>query len=437
MPNYIKKEFPIAGTWIAPAGVTQVTFSLIDMYSNLISNKTDSTGALARTGAVFTWGQNDLGQLGDNTIVNKSSPVPVVGGHSFIQTSAGGNKHMVALKADGSAWGWGGGTSGQLGDNTILSKSVPVAAIGGHSFFTITGSGNGYTMALKIDGSVWAWGSGGSGNLGDGTAVSKSSPVAAIGGHSFISIDASGQTSIALKADGSVWTWGANGSGQLGDNTTVGKSSPVLVIGGHSFIQIATGNNHCMALKADGSVWTWGLNFNGSLGNGTASTSSSSPIAVIGGHSFVQMSAGTSTSIALKSDGSAWCWGSGTSGQLGDNTTVNKSSPVAVVGGHLFTQVTGGFNVSTALKADGSVWTWGNSGTGNQGDNTIVAKSSPVPIVGGLVFQSGSKIILQRSLSVVPGTSYNISAFLTQIGTQVINNVVTGNDITIVIEYIV
>jgi alpha-tubulin suppressor-like RCC1 family protein len=139
---------------------------------------------------------------------------------------------------------------------------------------------------------------------------------------------------LTIKNDGSVWTWGNNPSGQLGDNSTVNKSSPVLVVGSHSFVEIVGGGSHSIARKSDGSVWTWGYNTYGQLGD-NSTVSKSSPVAVVGSHSFVEVTSGANHSLARKSDGSVWTWGYNLYGQLGDNSTVSKSSPVLVVGGIL------------------------------------------------------------------------------------------------------
>ena len=242
-----------------------------------------------------------------------------------------------------------------------------------------------------------------------------------------------GQQSTALKRNGSAWAWGQGTSGQLGDNTITNKSSPVPVVGGHSFVQLNGGVNHTAALKADGSAWAWGLNTSGQLGDNSVLVKSS-PVAVVGGHSFIQAFAGTTHSIALKADGSAWTWGSNTDGQLGDSGLTGKSSPVPVVGGHSFIQVNAGNN-NTALKADGSVWSWGSGSGYGLGDNTLIPKSSPVPVVGGQLFQANSNFINEATIQVIPGTTYNMNFFLTQVGTQILRNYNGRNNIRIVLEY--
>ena len=327
-------------------------------------------------GTLYAWGFNTKGIVGDNTTANRSSPTSVVGGHSFTVINAN-TTTPLGIKADRTIWAWGDNALGQIGDNTITVRSSPVSVVGGHSFIAVCGNDNttnGFSAALKSDGSLWTWGDNTFGQLGDNTNTARSSPVSVVGGHSFskISVGAAA-VGMALKSDGTCWTWGSN---PLGDNTISNRSSPVSVIGGHSFIAIACGSSQ-LALKSDGTAWAWGPSGFGTIGDNTGNNRSS-PVSVVGGHSFIALSAVFVSSIGLKSDGTAWAWGNG-NGSVGDNTNIQRSSPVSVVGGHSFIAIYGFF----AVKSDNSLWSWGYSNTsGALGDNTTTNRSSPVSIVG-------------------------------------------------------
>ena len=346
-------------------------------------------------GSLWTWGASASGQLGDNTIQNRSSPVSVVGAHSF-NIIAAGNALASALKtSDGSLWTWGANTNGWLGDNSIASRSSPISVVGAHSFNMIAQGGittGGFSMALKSsDGSVWTWGLSTSGQLGENVSGNRSSPVSVVGAHSFNTIAAGGTHSMALKSsDGSVWNWGLGTSGQLGESASaVSRSSPVSVVGTHSFNAVSAGGTQSMALKSsDGSVWTWGLGTSGQLGDGGNFVSRSSPVSVVGAHSFVKIAMGILSGYALKTDGSIWAWGTRADGRLGDNTDSFVASPVAVVGSHNFNIVAGGNGAPALKSADGSAWTWGAGGNGVLGDNTATNKSSPVSVVGAHSFNA-------------------------------------------------
>jgi alpha-tubulin suppressor-like RCC1 family protein len=337
-------------------------------------------------GTAMAWGQNNNGQLGTGDIVDYSSPVLVLGSHNFVHVAKGLylSSHSCALKEDGSAWAWGNNSSGQLGNNTGTNTSSPISVVGNHSFVQISVGGD-HTVALKENGSVWAWGLNNCGQLGTGNTTNYSSPVMIITEHSFKTIDAGNSFSAALTNDGSVYTWGSGKYGAIGNNDVQNKSTPTPVIGGHSFVSMSVGSYFMRGLKEDGSTWAWGYNENGRLGDGTTNNRSS-PVSTIGEHSFIQIIGQGAFSLALKNDGSAWTWGRNTYGALGDGTLNDKSSPVSVIGGHSFIAIAGSTDSGMALKENGSVWTWGYNNYGQLGDGTKTNKSSPISILGDYKF---------------------------------------------------
>ena len=339
-------------------------------------------------GSAWAWGYNNAGQLGDSTTTNKSSPVSVAGGHSFIAVD-GGLSCSVGLKADNSIWTWGAFTSGLLGDNSIASRSIPGAVYGTARYFSFTQIVAGYNMSFGIhsDGTLWAWGYNNASQLADNTIINRGSPVSVIGAHAFVLLDSS-QHTIGVKSDGTCWCWGLGTSGQLGDRTATTKSSPVSVHGAHSFTYVAAGLTHSAALKANnGTCWCWGTAAQGQLGDQTA-TGKSSPVSVAGAHSFIAVHAGEQHTLALKANGSAWTWGYNNVGQLGIYAANSRSSPVSVVGAHSFVAVAVavGFEHDVGLKIDGSVWSWGLGTSGQLGDQTATSKSSPVSVAGNHSF---------------------------------------------------
>lgn len=337
---------------------------------------------IQQNGTALSWG--DSTALGDLSLTAKSSPVAVAGGIVFPLVSVGLSSAM-GLTKDGIVWSWGANSAGQLGLNTTTNVSSPVAVVGSHVFTRVTFGGT-WALGLKSTGEVWAWGNNNFGQLGDLTTASKSSPILVLGNHSFIQI-AAGNYSSGLKANGEIWSWGRNNTGQHGNNTTGSTSSPVIVIGNHSFVKIAcgAGSQHALALKSNGEVWAWGFNDSGELGDLTR-TSKSSPILVLGNHSFIDIFKAQNFSMALKSDGSCWCWGLNTVGQIGDYSTTSSSSPVLVVGNHNFIQiaVSGNPPGCAGLKRNGEVWTWGEGLRGQLGNNVAtISSSSPILVVGG------------------------------------------------------
>ena len=199
-----------------------------------------------------------------------------------------------------------------------------------------------------------------------------------------IAIAAGGSHTLALKSDGTVWAWGDNGYGHLGDGTTTERYTPVQVSGLTGVIAISAGGYHSAALKSDGTVWAWGWNCEGQLGNGTTSDVNPFPVQVSGLTAVKAIAAGANYSKALKSDGTVWAWGAGYYGQLGDGTTVSKYTPVQVSGLTGVAAIGSGeyqFH-SIALKSDGTVWTWGYNYYGQLGDGTTINKTAPTQVDG-------------------------------------------------------
>jgi alpha-tubulin suppressor-like RCC1 family protein len=335
---------------------------------------------------VWGWGANGSGRLGDNTTVSKSSPVSVVGGFTdWCQVSAGGN-HSAAVRTNGTIWAWGCGSSGQLGSDTITTKSSPVSVVGGFTDWCQVSGGLFHTAAVRSNGTIWSWGSGSSGQLGDNTLVTRSSPVSVVGGFTdWCQVSAGDAHTAAVRSNGTIWSWGIGSCGRLGDNTIVTKSSPVSVVGGFTdWCQVSAGGSHTSAVRTNGTIWAWGNNGFGQLGNNDF-ISKSSPVSVVGGFTdWCQVSAGVYHTSAVRTNGTIWTWGCGTCGLLGNNSTVNRSSPVSVVGGFTdWCQVSAGRCHTAAVRTNGTVWSWGSNEFGRLGDNTIVDKSSPVSVVGG------------------------------------------------------
>lgn len=335
-------------------------------------------------GNLWTVGTNSTGQLGDNTIVNKSSPVQTVAAGSNWKQAAIGTNYDIAIKTDGTLWTWGQNNLGQLGDNTITAKSSPVQTVAGGTNWKSAATLF-HTAAVKTDGTLWLWGFNGYGRLGDNTAVSKSSPVQTIAGGNTWKQAACGTQTAAIKTDGTLWVWGYNSRGQLGDNTIVDKSSPIQTIAaGTNWKLVACGKYYTGAVKTDGTLWLWGWNNYGQLGDNTITMKSSPVQTVSGGTNWKLVSCGNYHVAAIKTDGTLWTWGKNTSGQLGDNTVTRRSSPVQTVsGGTNWKQASFGTDMSLAIKTDGTLWTWGGNSAGGLGDNTALPKSSPVQTIMG------------------------------------------------------
>ena len=234
------------------------------------------TVALTSDGNVLAWGKNDHGQLGDGTPTLYSNIPVQVGGSSPLTdviTISAGFFNTVALKNGGTVWAWGSNSSGEVGDGTIIERNTPVQVGGSSPLADVTAiaAGEFHTVALKSNGTVWAWGRNDYGQVGDGTTIEKHIPVSVSGLTGIIIAISAGELhTVALKNDGTVWAWGRNNYGQLGDGTTTDSDTPVKVNSLTGITAISAGESHTVALQSDGTLWAWGKNNDyGQLGDGT------------------------------------------------------------------------------------------------------------------------------------------------------------------------
>ena len=347
---------------------------------------------------VYAWGSSTYGQLGNNSNTAATTPVGVYAANLITAVAIeAGSQHSLALDPYGSVWAWGNNVSGQLGNRTQTASLLPVQvniSTGAYlSDIVAVNAGSNHSLALKSNGTVWAWGDNSYGQLGDGTSVGKLYAVRVIGlPTSIVAIAAGGNHNLAMTSDGSVWAWGDNSYGQLGNNTVSASNTPLQVsnntgTGSLSGITaISAGQNHSLALTSDSFVWAWGINTSGQLGNNTL-VNSVLPVQVRSSagdylNSVSAISAGISHNLALIS-GSVWAWGENSYGQLGNNTATASSNAVQVKTGissylNNIIAISAGQYFNLALSSDGYAWAWGNNDYGQLGN--ITNTGSPVAI---------------------------------------------------------
>jgi alpha-tubulin suppressor-like RCC1 family protein len=313
------------------------------------------TAAIKTDGTLWIWGYNWIGAFGDNTITHRSSPVQTITYEkNWKQVSVG--YHIAAIKTDGTLWCWGQNQRGALGDNTEVDKSSPVQTVTCGTNWNQVSAGYLYTAAIKTDGTLWCWGENTAGQLGNNTVSRRSSPVQTVAyGTNWKQVSTGYQSVAAIKTDGTLWCWGYGNYGNLGNNNGLPRSSPVQTVTfGTNWKQVSTVGSHTAAIKTDGTLWTWGSNSYGQLGDNTIVSKSSPVQTVTYGTNWKQVSCGNNQITAIKTDGTLWCWGKNSYGKLGDNTTTNRSSPVQTSAyGTNWKQVScGGFRVAAIQQQD-------------------------------------------------------------------------------------
>jgi alpha-tubulin suppressor-like RCC1 family protein len=343
----------------------QITGAVAAGYGHGLALKTDGT--------VWGWGTNATGQLGNGTTTAATSPVQASGLTDVIAIATFGDQYYatsLAVKSDGSVWGWGHNGSGQVGDGTTTTPQkspVPTSITSG---VTAVAVGLTHSLALTSNGTVLAWGSNGYGQLGDGTNTpQRLMPVQVTGLSDVVAIAAGTYYSMALTRDGTVWTWGENYWGTLGDGMTLNHNSPVRVVGIKGVVRIAAGNYHSMAISTDGGetgvAWSWGFNGSGLLGDGTSVSNRLTPVQ--GLTEALEISGSGSQTLTIRKEGERQAiYGTGVHNA---NTFVggapNSSvAPVRIVSGG-FVSVSAGGTFALAVQRDGTVLSWGGNTTGN------------------------------------------------------------------------
>lgn len=332
------------------------------------------------SGRLFSWGFNEGGKLGDGTTTERHAPVQI--GDDLWTAIAAGFFHTIAIKTDGTLWSWGAQYGGELGlgiDDEGVPHPTP-AQIGTDATWK-TVSAAYHTLAIKADGSLWAWGGNGSGILGDGTTTSRNAPIQ-IGSDTWIKASAGDDDSFGIKTDGTLWAWGWGYPGGLGQGDSTATALSPIQVGSDTWIDVAAGGGHCLAIKTDGTLWAWGTNSSGQLGDGTR-TDRRTPVQ-IGSDTWSIVTAGQDQSKGIKTDGTLWSWGHGPVGdgidESGPGGTWWRSTPVQI-GTDAWAAVEAGDTHTLAIKTNGTLWAWGSTWAGQTGvDTDVDPQLAPVQV---------------------------------------------------------
>lgn len=293
--------------------------------------------------------------------------------------------HTCALTNQGESYCWGLNEYGQLGNGRIDLglEPTPVAS---RSELVHLAPGWYHTCGITATRAAYCWGDNSYGQLGSDTdGTIRDTPISVAGWLAFTSLTARGQHTCGLVTTGAAYCWGRNDFGQLGDGEVepFDRTTPVRVAGGHTFTTLSAGVWHVCGLTPDGTAYCWGMNTNGQLGRGTTTgvQPNATPEPVAGGLRFRSIASGYFHTCALTGAGTAYCWGENLSGQLGDDTGRNQSTPVLVSGDHSFHTLIVGGNHSCGITTEGETYCWGSNDLGQVGyenDGDLSDQYTPV-----------------------------------------------------------
>ncbi len=389
---------------------TPVVASINPAVATVVSGQAHSF-VLKSDRTLWSSGNNSNGQLGDGTLNAHSTFTKVGTANNWSSVStANAGAHTVALNADGVLLSCGDNTYGQLGDGSVVQRTT-LLPIGMDSSWIAVSAGGAHTMAIQVNGSLWGWGYNGAGALGNGTTLNSSVPVR-IGTETWLQVSAGASSSVAIKSDGTLWTWGSNSSGQLGigDFNTNYSVSPQQIGTDNTWIKIVAGGENVFALKSDGTTWAWGMNIASQID--ATSVDYYAPVQIAG--NWLEINPGYWHTTALKADGTLWAWGYNGNGRLGEGADAYvQYSPVQIGSNTDWLQISAGEEFTMGVKSDGSICATGNNSNGQFGNGTLSSSmfyvcSSTAGVRMASTNDDVISVVIAKDIEVFPNPTHGV-----------------------------
>ncbi len=364
-------------------------------------------------GTLWGWGQNSnkLG-LGLGNLADQNLPIQIGTANDWATVSAG-NVHSLAVKTNGTLWTWGNGQFGQLGNGLFSSATANVIQIGTANDWLTVSAGNRFSLAIKTTGTLWSWGLNNVGQLGLNNLVNQNLPVQVGTANNWLKIDAGNQHSLAIDNTGFIYAWGDNTFGQFGNGTNTSSLIPIMVSSSNNWTEVSAGFDHSMALNNSGILYTFGNNTNGQLGDGTnAASNTMIPISFANAGTvtqYIAISAGNTFSLAIKNDNTLWSCGFNTSGQLGlgNNTAVNTLNQVG--SSNTWYSISAGDTHSLAMETSTALWSAGRGLEGELGIGTNIAYNTLQSVSCPTSSLANESVVMDKTnISVYPNPTNGI-----------------------------
>jgi alpha-tubulin suppressor-like RCC1 family protein len=356
----------------------------------IVAAGSNFTVAIESDGSLWAWGSNSSGQLGvPTTTTSETTPTQIGNGTTWSAVSAGSD-FVVALQSNGTMWAWGDDTDSQLGDGGTTTQTSPEQIATGWTWIAVA-AGSDFAVAVRSDGTLWAWGSNNYGQIGNGTT--STTPVTTItqigNGTTWSAVSAGSDFVVALQSNGTMWAWGDNGLGQLGTGSSAAYlTTPYQIAAGTTWIAVSAGQDFAVAIRSDFTLWAWGNNGSYQLGNGTT-TNAPTPTQIAPGTTiatsttWIAVAAGQAFAVAVQFGNTLWGWGVNGSGQLGTSSNASASIPTQAGSAATWLSVAAGSDFALGLQSDGTLWAWGDNDSGQLGDGTTTSETSPEFILSG------------------------------------------------------
>ncbi|WP_412476623.1 T9SS type A sorting domain-containing protein [Flavobacterium sp. TBRC 19031] len=381
--------------------------------------------AISQDGTLWAWGENSLGQLGDGTIVDKTTPVQISTDNTWMFVSVS-DRHSMAIKANRTLWAWGNDNYQALGNGTSNDSNVPVQ-IGTATNWKEVSAGERGTVAIKTDGTLWVWGTNVSGYLGNGAATSFVSnvPIQLGTATDWLTISGNGRHCLAVKTNGTLWVWGLNDYGQLGTGNTTNVMTPVQIGTATDWKFVDASSSVSFALKTNNTLHGWGYTSGMTF---EYLTPQQVGIDTDWKTFSIKKRAQSQFILLTKTNGTLWGWGSDNSQQLGNGTSAgNYTSPTQISIETNWSDAVAGYFSGLAIKDNGTFWAWGDTQLVPNGggfvsqptqysctslsisENFITdAKLYPNPVANKLFVDANSEILSMKVYD-LNGRSINVS----------------------------